>query len=93
MGALDVYLLVGMNYLAWPIVFPIMAALPLWALMFALAPLAGRMGPLGVRSRRFMLTVLLPVALLTLGVMLVTAPLDTSGTWWSEGAAGFGRED
>ncbi|MDX1594237.1 MAG: hypothetical protein R3298_08310 [Gammaproteobacteria bacterium] len=71
---------VGMYYLAWPIAFPILAALPL---AVVLVPLLARAGPpymAALRRARFRWGVLLPVGLVAFAVMVLTCPLETGGT-------------
>lgn len=78
--AVDMAPLVGMNYLAWPIAFPLLAALPLAVLVALLLRIGGPPYRARLRDPRFRWGVLLPVGLLTFAVMLLTCPLETGGT-------------
>jgi hypothetical protein len=71
---------VGMNYLAWPIAFPLLAALPLAAMVALLLRVAGPPYQAALRRPRFRWGVLLPVGLIAFAVMLLTCPLETGGT-------------
>ena len=91
MGAFDIGLLVGMNYLVWPIVFPLIGGLCVFFLFLATLPLY-RCPPFqAFRIPLFWMAELLPLAAGGLLVMLLSCPLDVGGTWWSEGAAAFSR--
>lgn len=71
---------VGMYYLAWPIVFPLFAALPL-AVVLAIA--LGVTGPPyleSLRRPRFTWGVLLPIGAVAFAIMLLTCPLESGGT-------------
>ena len=71
---------VGMNYLAWPIAFPLLAALPLAALLALLLRITGPPYGAALSQPRFRWGVLLPVGLLAFAAMLLTCPLETGGT-------------
>jgi magnesium-transporting ATPase (P-type) len=84
------YLLVGMCFLAWPVVFPIFAAPPSFLALACTIPLfpGHYRGVLG--NRRFILFVFLPLVLASLLIMLATCPLDIGGSFLSRGWKAFG---
>ncbi len=71
---------VGMNYLAWPIVFPLAAALPIALLLALLLSRAGPPYAAVLQRPRFRWAVLLPVWLVAFAAMLLSVPLETGGT-------------
>jgi hypothetical protein len=71
---------VGMYYLAWPIAFPLFAALPLAVLVALLLRFAGPPYRAALRRPRFRWGALLPLGLVAFAVMLLTCPLETGGT-------------
>lgn len=89
MGWIVKSLPVGMNYLAWPIVFPLLAAPFIFVTLgFVIHAWPGEyMATLSLR--RFQLMVIVPVASLALILMLATCPLDTGGTFMSRGWEAF----
>ncbi len=71
---------VGMYYLAWPIAYPLLAALPV-AVVLALALV--RAGPPYTQALSrpgFIWGVLLPIGVVAFAIMLLTCPLETGGT-------------
>lgn len=89
MGVIGHSLLVGMYYLAWPIVFPIVATPAVFALLFVLLWQRPDGGPRTLVQRRFQLRVMLPLVLLGVLVMLATCPLDIGGTLLTRGREAF----
>jgi len=77
---LDLVPPVGMYYLAWPIVFPLFAALPVAVLLTLLLVRAGPPYIQALRRPAFTWGVLLPVGAIAFVIMLLTCPLETGGT-------------
>jgi hypothetical protein len=71
---------VGMYYLAWPIAFPLLAALPIGAALALLLLGAGPPYRAALRRPGFRFGVLLPLGLVAFAVMLLSCPLETGGT-------------
>lgn len=90
MGLAGHSLLVGMNYLVWPIIFPMMAFPTVFLLLIPIARLFRRPYRQLLSLPKFHLGVLLPTALLALALMLATCPLDSGGTFLTRGWGAFG---
>jgi hypothetical protein len=85
-----VYLLTGMYYLAWPIVFPIFAFPVVFILLLIIIPML-RKPYLGVLTGYpFWITVILPVILIAFTIMVATCPLETGENLWTQGFEAFG---
>ncbi len=90
MGLIGHSLLVGMNYLVWPIIFPIMAFPVFFLLLLPLVPLFKRPYRDLLAMPRFHFAGLLPIFLLALAIMLASCPLDIGGTLLTRGLGAFG---
>jgi len=85
-----VYLLTGMYFLAWPIIFPIYTFPAVFILLLIIIPMFRKsyIGVLG--GYQFWLIVLLPVLLFSFTIMVATCPLDIGGNLWTRGFDAFG---
>ena len=83
-------LLVGMNYLAWPIVFPIMVFPVAFLLFFFTIPLYRHPYRNILENRWFLFGELLPILFIALALMFATCPLDIGGTLLTRGWEAFG---
>jgi len=90
MGLVGHSLLVGMNYLVWPIIFPLMAFPVVFLLLMPIVRLLRRPYRGLLSQPGFYLGVLLPITLLALALMLATCPLDSGGTFLTRGWGAFG---
>ncbi|UCD80946.1 MAG: hypothetical protein JSW26_05825 [Desulfobacterales bacterium] len=89
---LGVYLLTGMYFLAWPIVFPIYTFPVVFVLLLIIIPML-RKPYLGVLSAyHFWMIIILPVVLVAFTVMVATCPLDIGGNLWTRGFEAFGTD-
>jgi hypothetical protein len=82
-------LLVGMNYLTWPIVFPLMAFPAIFLLMLFIIPCFRHPYRDILTHRGFVFGVLLPMLLVAILTMLATCPLDNGGTLLTRGWDAF----
>ena len=89
MNVFSINFLVGMNYLVWPIVFPLFSVLPIFILLSILIPLFPG-GYLNVFKNKTFLVVVTTLMLLSLLIMFVTCPLDIGGTLLTQGLNAFG---
>ncbi|NCF11607.1 MAG: hypothetical protein GWP66_13210 [Gammaproteobacteria bacterium] len=78
--AVDMAPLVGMYYIAWPIAFPLLSALPIAVVLALLLVRTGPPYTAALRRPRFLWGVLLPIGIVAFAVMLLTCPLETGGT-------------
>lgn len=84
-----VYLLTGMYYLAWPIVFPLAAFPVVFIGLLIIIPMLRR-PYLGLLSGYpFWLAVIVPVTLIAFTIMVATCPLDIGGNLWTRGWEAF----
>lgn len=83
-------LLVGMNYLVWPIIFPMMAFPVVFLFLIPVIRLFRPPYRQLLSQPKFHLGALLPIALLALALMLATCPLDIDGTFLTRGWEAFG---
>lgn len=90
MGIIGKSLLVGMYYLAWPIVFPLFALPAVFLLLLGLIPLFKQPFPEILGHGPFLFGILLPMFLIAMALMLATCPLDAGGTLLSRGGQAFG---
>ena len=81
--------LVGMNFLVWPIIFPMFSALPIFILLSMLIPLFPG-SYLDVFKNKSFIVVVLVLILLSLLIMFATCPLDIGGTFLTQGLNAFG---
>lgn len=90
MDAIGRTLLVGMYYLAWPIVFPLFAFPALFLLLLAVLPFFKQPYPEILGHGPFLFGLLVPVFVVAMALMLATCPLDAGGTLVSRGWEAFG---
>lgn len=83
-------LLVGMNYLAWPIVFPLLSWLVVFPLMLIIIPWFRQPFPEILSHRVFLFGILIPAMLVATAMMFATCPLENGGTLLTTGWAAFG---
>ncbi len=92
MDAIDKSLLVGMNYLAWPIVFPLFSLPVIFLLMLIIIPVFKQPYPEILSHNRFLFGALLPIFIIAMGLMFATCPLEQGGTLLSVGWDGFSNQ-
>jgi hypothetical protein len=85
-----VYLLTGMYYLAWPIVFPLVAFPVVFIGLLIIIPTLRRPYLGLLTGYPFWLAVIVPVTLIAFTVMVATCPLDIGGNLWTRGLEAFG---
>jgi hypothetical protein len=83
-------LLVGMNYLAWPVVFPLLSLLVVFPFMLIIMPLFKKPFPDILSHPGFLFGILIPVMLVATAVMFATCPLENGGTLLTTGWDAFG---
>ena len=83
-------LLVGMNYLAWPIVFPLLSLPVTFSLMLVIIPLFQQPYPEILSHSAFLFGILIPTIIVSIAVMFLTCPLENGGTLLTTGWAAFG---
>ncbi|NIR94927.1 MAG: hypothetical protein GWO08_15055, partial [Gammaproteobacteria bacterium] len=76
MGAIGKSLLVGMNYLAWPIVFPLFSLPVIFLLMLIIIPIFKQPYPEILGYNRFLFGVLMPIFIIAMVLMFATCPLE-----------------
>lgn len=89
MDAVGMALLVGMNYLAWPIVFPLFSFPVVFLLLVIVIPVFKKPYPEILSHKGFLFGVLLPIFIIAIGLMLVTCPLETGGNLLTRGWSGL----
>lgn len=87
-----VYLLTGMYFLAWPIVFPIITFPVVFALLLIILALMRKPYLQVLGSYHFWLAIILPVIIVAFTVMVASCPLDIGGTLWTRGFEAFGTD-
>lgn len=85
-----VYLLTGMYYLAWPIVFPLAAFPVVFIGLLIIIPMLRRPYLGLLTGYPFWLAVIVPVTLIAFTIMVATCPLDIGGNLWTRGWEAFG---
>jgi hypothetical protein len=93
MSFFGVYLLTGMYFLAWPIVFPIFTFPVVFTLLLIIVPLF-RKPYLGLLTGyHFWMVVIVPIILVAFTAMVMTCPLDIGGNLWTRGFEAFGTNN
>jgi len=87
-----VYLLTGMYFLAWPIVFPICTFPVVFILLLIIIPMFRKPYLEILTGYPFWLTVIMPIILIAFTIMVVTCPLDIGGNLWTRGFEAFGTD-
>lgn len=83
-------LLVGMNYLAWPIVFPLLSLLVVFPVMLIIIPLFRQPFPDILSHPVFLFGLLIPTIIISIAIMFATCPLENGGTLLTTGWDAFG---
>ena len=89
---IGVYLLTGMYFLAWPIVFPIYAFPVVFLLFLVIIPIFHKPYMHVLAGCRFWTAVAMPIILVAFTVMVATCPLDIGGNLWTRGFEAFGTD-
>jgi hypothetical protein len=89
MNAAGKALLVGMNYLAWPIAFPLLSFPVIFLLMLIIIPMFRQPYPEILSNKGFLFGILIPTFISAMVLMLVTCPLENGGTVLTTGWDGF----
>ena len=92
MDAIGKSLLVGMNYLAWPIAFPLLSFPIIFVLFLVIMPMFKKPYPEILGHNRFLFGILIPVFIFSMVLMLATCPLENGGTLLSTGWDGFANQ-
>jgi hypothetical protein len=87
-----VYLLTGMYFLAWPVVFPIYTYPAAFLLFLFIIPKLRRPYLTVLTGYRFWAVVVIPVVLVAFTLMVATCPLDIGGNLWTRGFEAFGTD-
>ena len=87
-----IYLLTGMYFLAWPIVFPICTFPVVFLLLLVILPLLRKPYLQVLSGYHFWLTIILPLVMAAFTVMVFTCPLDIGGNLWTRGFEAFGTD-
>lgn len=83
-------LMVGMYYLAWPIVFPLLSMPTIFLLMLIVIPLFRQPYPEILAQRSFLFGILIPTVIISMALMFATCPLENGGTLLTTGRDAFG---
>lgn len=83
-------LLVGMNYLAWPIYFPLLSLLVVFPVMLIIIPLFRQPFPDILSHPAFLFGLLIPTIIISIAIMFATCPLENGGTLLTSGWDAFG---
>lgn len=83
-------LLVGMNYLAWPIAFPLLSLLVVFPIMLFVIPFFRQPFPEILSHAAFLFGILIPTMIISIAVMFATCPLENGGTLLTTGREAFG---
>ena len=83
-------LLVGMNYFAWPIVFPLLSLLVIFPVMLIIIPLFRKPFPDILSHPGFLLGILIPAMIISTAIMFATCPLENGATLMTTGWDAFG---
>lgn len=83
-------LLVGMNYLAWPVVFPLLSILAVFPFMLVIIPLFRKPFPDILSHRAFLFGILIPTMVISIAIMFATCPLENGRTLLTSGWDAFG---
>ncbi len=92
MGVIGKSLLVGMNYLAWPIAFPLLSFPFIFLLMLIIIPMFRQPFPEILGYNRFLFGILIPTFIIAMTLMLATCPLENGGTLLTTGWDGFASQ-
>lgn len=83
-------LLVGMNFLAWPIVFPLLSLLVIFPVMLIIIPLFRKPFPDILSYSVFLFGILIPTTVISIAIMFATCPLENGETLLTSGWDAFG---
>jgi len=83
-------LLVGMNYLAWPIAFPLLSLLVVFPIMLFVIPFFRQPFPEILSHPAFLFGILIPTMIISIAVMFATCPLENGGTLLTTRREAFG---
>lgn len=83
-------LLVGMNYLAWPVVFPLLSMLVIFPLLMIIMPFFRQPYPEILAYPAFLFGILVPTIIISTAVMFAICPLENGGTLLTTGWDAFG---
>lgn len=83
-------LLVGMNYLAWPIAFPLLSLLVVFPILLIVIPFFRQPYPEILSHPAFLFGILIPIMIISIAVMFATCPLENGGTLLTTGRDAFG---
>ena len=83
-------LLVGMNYLAWPIAFPLLSLPVVFPVMLIVIPRFRKPFPEILSHPLFLFGILVPVMMVSTAIMFATCPLENGETLLTSGWNAFG---
>ena len=83
-------LLVGMNYLAWPVAFPLLSLLVIFPVMLIIIPLFQKPFPDILSHPAFLFGILVPTMVISIAIMFATCPLENGATLLTAGWDAFG---
>jgi len=87
-----VYLLTGMYFLAWPIVFPIFTFPAVFLIFMFIIPIFRKPYLSVLADYRFWTAVAVPILLVAFMVMVATCPLEIGGNLWTRGFEAFATD-
>jgi len=89
---IGVYLLTGMYFLAWPIVFPIYTFPMAFLLFLFIIPIFRKPYLQVLAGFRFWTVVAIPIILVAFTLMIATCPLEIGGNLLTRGFEAFGTD-
>jgi len=92
MSLFGVYLLTGMYFLAWPIVFPIFTFPAVFLIFMLIIPIFRQPYLNVLADYRFWVAVAIPILLVAFMLMVSTCPLEIGGNLWTRGLEAFATD-
>jgi len=92
MSLFGVYLLTGMYFLAWPIVFPIFTFPAVFLIFMLIIPIFRQPYLSVLADYRFWVAVAIPILLVAFMLMVATCPLEIGGNLWTRGLEAFATD-
>ena len=87
-----VYLLTGMYFLAWPIIFPIYTFPVVFLVFMFIIPIFRQPYLSVLTDYRFWTAVAVPILLVAFMLMVSTCPLEIGGNLWTRGLEAFATD-
>ena len=87
-----VYLLTGMYFLVWPIIFPIYTFPAVFLVFMLIIPIFRQPYLSVLADYRFWTAVAVPILLVAFMIMVATCPLEIGGNFWTRGFEAFATD-